>query len=120
MGAKLHTASQRLYGRELSRKDIPGVELYHHEAQDDHPTIAERLLRFFAKYNPESLGPASAVRDFPLYIASVILHGHFLNANIPFDFTKEYGDITDYLIAALRAMNEHKLSNRARAHLTTA
>ena len=87
---------------------LAGVEFYHHAAQDDHPTIAERLLRFFEKYNPEVTGPPSAVRDFPFHLASVILHTHFLNAGIPFDLTKDYGDITNYLIAAHRALNEHK------------
>lgn len=98
----------RCTGISLGLAMLAGVELYHHAAQDDHPTIAERLLRFFAKHNPQSIGPASAVRDFPLYVASVILHGHFMNANIPFELTKVYDDITDYLIAAHRAMTEHK------------
>lgn len=98
----------RCTGIALGLSMLAGVELYHHAAQDDHPTIAERLLRFFGKYNPESIGPASAVRDFPLYVASVILHGHFMNAQIPFALTKTYDDITDYLIAAHRAMVEHK------------
>lgn len=98
----------RCTGITLGLAMLAGVELYHHEAQDDHPTVAERLLRFFEKHNPESVGPASALRDFPLYFASVILHGHFLNANIPFAFTKVYEDITDYLIEAHRAMNAHK------------
>jgi len=98
----------RCTGISLGLAMLAGVEFYHRAAQDDHPTIAERLLRFFARHNPESIGPASAVRDFPLYVASVILHGHFMNANIPFDLTKVYEDITDYLIAAHRAMNEHK------------
>ncbi len=98
----------RCTGVALGLAMLAGVELYHHEAQDDHPTIAERLLRFFTKHNPESIGPASAERDFPLYFASMILHGHFMNANIPFALTKVYDDITDYLIAAHRAMSEHK------------
>jgi hypothetical protein len=87
---------------------LAGVELYHHAAQGDHPTIAERLLRFCARHSRESIGPASAERDFPLYVASVILHGHFMNANIPFELTKVYDDITDYLIAAHRSMASHK------------
>jgi hypothetical protein len=98
----------RCTGIALGLSMLAGVELYHHEAKDDHPTIAERLLRFFERYNPESTGSRSAVTDFPLYFASVILHGHFMNAQIPFDLKKPYEDITEYLIAAMRAMNEHK------------
>jgi hypothetical protein len=98
----------RCTGISLGLAMLAGVELYHHAAQDDHPTIAERLLQFFAKHNPKSIGSASAVRDFPLYVASVILHGHFLNAGIAFEFTKVYEDITDYLIAAHRALAAHK------------
>lgn len=109
---KAHRGEKDFIGRctgiALGLALLSGVELYHREAQDDHPTIAERLLRFFDRYNPETIGPASAERDFPLYFASVILHGHFLNARIPFELTKVYDDITDYLIAAQRAMAEHK------------
>jgi hypothetical protein len=98
----------RCTGVALGLAMLAGVELYHYEAEDNHPTIAERLLRFFERYDPRSVGPSSAVRDFPLYLAIVILQWHFTNANVPFQFTKPYEDTKDYLIAAMRAMAQHK------------
>jgi hypothetical protein len=98
----------RCTGIALGLSILAGVELYHHEAKDDHPTIAERLLKFFDKFCRESAGPIAEMREFPMYFATIIIHGHFMNAGIPFDFRKKYEDFTDYLIAAHRAMAEHK------------
>lgn len=83
---------------------LAGVELYHHAAKDDHPTIAERLFRFFDKYLPESPGPAAPVREFPMYVATAIIHGHFMNAGAEFEFLKSFEDFTSYLVDAHQAM----------------
>jgi len=87
---------------------LTGVELYHTGAPDDHPTIAERLLKFFNAFSLESTGKKSAHRNFPMHISSTVIHVNLLNAGILFDFHKEYEDINDYLIAAHQAMNKHK------------
>jgi hypothetical protein len=67
-------------------------------------------LFFFDKHNPESIGKKSALTDFPQYFSTVIIHGHFMNAKIPFDFHKQHETITDYLVEAMKAMNKHKNS----------
>jgi len=98
----------RCTGIALGLAMLAGVELYHHAAKDDHPTIAERLLRFFQKYIPESTGPQAPTREFPMYVATAIIHGHFQNAGVPFELLKSFADFTTYLIHAHRAMVEHR------------
>ena len=87
---------------------LAGVELYHHAAEDDHPTIAERLFRFFDKYLPESYGSVAPLREFPMYVATAVIHGHFMNAGVEFEFLKSFKDFTSYLIDAHRAMAKLK------------
>lgn len=100
--------SRRYTGIVLGLAVLASVELHHHAAVDDHPTIAERLLKLFERRGPQEVGEQSAIRDFPLHFGGVIIQAHLMNANIPFDFTTEYQDITEYLIAAHRAMAKHK------------
>jgi hypothetical protein len=98
----------RCTGIALGLATLASVELYHHATKDDHPTIAERLLNFFRKHLPESDSTAAPVREFPMWAATAIIHGHFLNAGVEFPLLKSFDDFTTYLIEAHRAMNAHK------------
>jgi hypothetical protein len=100
----------RCTGIALGISMLVGVELYHHAAKDDHPSVAERLLNFFTKFSPESGGSVATKTEFPMYLATVIIQGQFLNAGVKFEYLKPFEDFTDYLIEAHRAMSEHKIN----------
>jgi hypothetical protein len=98
----------RCTGIALGIAILVGVELYHNAAKDNHPSVAERLLQFFTKFSQESSGSVAKKTDFPMYLATIIIQGQFLNAKVPFDYLKPYADFTDYLIEAHRALESRK------------
>jgi hypothetical protein len=102
----------RITGIALGIAILIGIELYYEAARDTHPNVAELLLRVFEKFNPESPGPIATTTDLPMYLCSTIVQVHLMNAKVKFDFLKPYPSITDYLIAAHRAL-EMKKSGRS-------
>jgi len=76
----------RCTGIALGLSILTGVEFYHYAKKDDHPTIAERLLNFFQDYIPEGTERVAEEREFPMYVATAIIHAQFMNAGVEFRF----------------------------------
>lgn len=78
---------------------LSSVELTHiQQGVRSHPSIPERLLRFFNDYIPDHDCEKAHLREQPKFFAATILNAFLLNENSAIDYAKKHANLFEPII----------------------